>query len=170
MQIHELKSPPGSRKRRKIVGRGPGSGHGKTSCKGHKGQNCRSGRGILLSLEGGQVPLIRRIPKMGFRAKNHKFFQVVNLSSLTRFKEGTIVNIDFLKSHGLVNNLKQPVKILGDGDLKKPLVVQAHSFSKSAEDKITKAGGKAEALKTTAEAPEAKAKETKTEAKPKQKA
>ena len=166
MQIHELKAPLGSHKRRKIVGRGPGSGHGKTSCKGHKGQNCRSGRGVLLGSEGGQVPLIRRLPKMGFRPKRHKFYQLVNLSSLTRFKEGTLVNADFLKSHGLIRSLIKPVKILGDGDLKKPLVVQAHKFSKNAQEKITKAGGKAEAVK---EASQTKL-DVKTEVKSKEKA
>jgi len=156
MHLHELKAPPGSHKRRKIVGRGPGSGHGKTSCRGHKGQRARSGRGILIGLEGGQVPLIRRLPKFGFRPKRHKFYQLVNLSSLTRFKEGVVINSDFLKSHGLINSLRKPVKILGDGDLKKPFVVQAHGFSKSAQEKITKAGGKAEIVKET---PEVKASE-----------
>ena len=147
MYLHELKSPKGSRKRRKIVGRGQGSGHGKTSCKGQKGQNARSGRAILLSLEGGQMPLIKRLPKVGFRPKRHKVYQLVNLESLSRFKEGTIVNADFLKSHGLIRNVLRPIKILGDGDLKKPFVIQANSFSKSAEDKITKVGGKAEIIK-----------------------
>lgn len=153
MQIHELKSPPGSRKRRKIVGRGPGSGHGKTSCTGHKGQRSRSGRGIILGLEGGQMPLIRRLPKFGFRAKRHKYFQLVNLESLMRFKEGTIVSADFLKSHGLIKSISQPIKILGEGDLKKPLVVQAHCFSKNAQEKIVKAGGKAEVIKPATPAP-----------------
>ena len=150
MQIHELKSPPGARKRRKIVGRGPGSGHGKTSCKGQKGQNSRSGRAALIGLEGGQMPLIRRLPKMGFRSKNHKFYQIVNLESLTRFKEGTLVNGDFLKSHGLIKNATWPIKILGDGELKKPLTVCAHSFSKNAQEKISKAGGKVELIKEQA--------------------
>jgi len=148
MQIHELAAPKGARKRRKIVGRGPGSGHGKTSCKGHKGQRSRSGRGIILGLEGGQMPLIRRLPKVGFRSKTHTYYQVVNLASLTRVKEGTVVNLDFLKSHGLIRSVNEPTKILGDGDLKKPLVVHAHSFSKSAQEKIVKAGGKAELIKT----------------------
>ncbi len=146
MQIHELTAPVGSHKRRKIVGRGRGSGHGKTSCRGQKGQRARSGRGILLGLEGGQMPLIRRLPKIGFRSKNHKYYQIVNLASLTRFKEGTIVNSEFLKSHGLIRNVTKPFKILGDGDLKKPLVIHAHSFSKSAQEKIVKAGGQAEMI------------------------
>src|SRR3989338_6416034 len=147
MQLHELKVPRGAHKRRKIVGRGPGSGHGKTSCRGHKGQRARSGRGIILGLEGGQMPLIRRLPKIGFRSKRHKFYQLVNLVSLTRFKEGTVVDTDFLKSHGLIKSISRPVKILGDGELKKPLMIHAHSFSKSAEDKIVKAGGKVEVIK-----------------------
>ena len=146
MQIHELRSPAGARKRRKIVGRGQGSGHGKTSCRGQKGQRARSGRGILRGLEGGQMPLIRRLPKIGFRSKRHKTYQLVNLESLTRFKEGTVINSDFLKSHGLIRSVSKPLKILGDGDLKKPLVIQAHSFSKNAQDKIIKAGGKAEII------------------------
>ena len=146
MQIHELQAPLGSHKRRKIVGRGPGSGHGKTSCRGQKGQRARSGRGIILGLEGGQMPLIRRLPKIGFRSKNHKNYQIVNLANLTRFKEGTIVNSEFLKSHGLIKSATRPFKILGDGDLKKPLVIHAHSFSKSAQENIVKAGGKTEMI------------------------
>lgn len=93
------------------------------------------------------MPLIKRLPKMGFRPKRHKFYQIVNLVSLARFKEGTVVNADFLKSHGLIRNIFDPVKILGEGDLKKPLVVHAHSFSKGAEDRIVKAGGKVEVIK-----------------------
>ena len=93
------------------------------------------------------MPLIKRLPKIGFRPKRHKVFQLVNLESLSRFKEGTIVNADFLKSHGLIRDAFKPIKILGAGDLKKPFVVQANRFSKGAEDKITKAGGKAEIIK-----------------------
>lgn len=159
MQIHDLTVPKGAHKRRKIVGRGPGSGHGKTSCKGHKGQKARSGRGIIMGLEGGQMPLIRRLPKVGFRSKTHTYYQVVNLESLTRLKEGTVVNLDFLKSHGLIRSVSEPVKILGDGDLKKPLVIHAHRFSKSAEEKIVKAGGKAEVVKSNSAAAANKAKE-----------
>lgn len=146
MQLHELKSPPGSRKRRKIVGRGPGSGHGKTSCRGQKGQRARSGRGPILGLEGGQMPLIKRLPKIGFRSKTHQFFQLVNLRSLTSFKEGAVIDADFLKSHGLIRDVKRPFKILGDGDIKKSLTIHAHGFSKGAQDKIVKAGGKAEVI------------------------
>ena len=148
MYLHELKSPPCSRKRRKIVGRGPGSGHGKTSCRGQKGQNSRSGRGILLGLEGGQMPLIRRLPKVGFRSKRPVIYQLVTLESLSRIKEDTVINAEFLKSRGLIKSIFRPIKILGDGELKKPLMVQAHSFSKSAQEKIAKAGGKAEIIKS----------------------
>ena len=146
MFIHDLKSSQGSRKRRKIVGRGRGSGHGKTSGRGTKGQNARSGRGVILGSEGGQMSLIRRLPKVGFHSKRPILYQVVNLKSLTRFKEGTVVDAAFLKSHQLISSLRKPFKILGDGDIKKPLMCYAHGFSKSAEDKITKAGGKAEKL------------------------
>ncbi len=146
MQIHDLKPPKGSHKRRKIVGHGPGSGHGKTSCRGHKGQNSRSGRGVILGSEGGQMPLMKRLPKMGFRSKNPTIYQLVNLYSLTRFKEGAVVNPEFLKSHGLIGNIRNPIKILGEGELKKPLTVQAHRFSKNAQEKIVKAGGKAELI------------------------
>ncbi|MFA5060421.1 MAG: 50S ribosomal protein L15 [Candidatus Omnitrophota bacterium] len=144
MQIHELRSPVGSRKRRKIVGRGQGSGHGKTSCKGQKGQRVRSGRGPILGHEGGQMPLIKRLPKVGFNSKNPTLYQIVNLESLTRFKENSVIDADFLKSHGLISKTSEPFKVLGDGDLKKPLTVRADAFSKSAQEKIVKAGGKAE--------------------------
>ena len=152
LQLHQLKSPPGSRKRRKIVGRGQGSGHGGTSCRGNKGQRARSGRGVILGSEGGQMPLIRRLPKIGFNSKSPKIYQIVNLASLTRFKEGTIVDGNFLKSHGLIKSLNKDFKILGDGELKNSLVVHAHSFSKSAQEKILKVGGKAEIIKRSTDA------------------
>jgi len=146
MQLHELRSPVGSRKRRKIVGRGPGSGHGKTSGRGQKGQRARSGRGPILGSEGGQMPLIKRLAKVGFRSKAPTIYQLVKLEQLTRFKEGTVVNADILKSHKIIKSISRPVKVLADGEIKKPLVVQANSFSKSAEEKITQAGGKAELI------------------------
>jgi large subunit ribosomal protein L15 len=146
MYIHELKSPIGSRKRRKIVGRGKGSGHGKTSGKGFKGQKARSGRALRRGHEGGQMALVRRLPKVGFNSKRPILYQVVNLASLTRFKEGTVIDVEFLKSHQLISSRRQPYKILGDGDLKKPLIFRAHGFSKSAQQKIEKAGGKAEVI------------------------
>ncbi|OGX24422.1 MAG: 50S ribosomal protein L15 [Omnitrophica WOR_2 bacterium RIFCSPHIGHO2_01_FULL_48_9] len=146
MFIHELKSPAGSRKRRKIVGRGKGSGHGKTSCRGMKGQNSRSGRATRLGHQGGQMALIRLIPKVGFNSKRPILYQVVKLESLTRFKEGTVVDAAFLKSHQLISSSRKPYKILGDGEFKKSLIFRAHSFSKTAEDKIIKAGGKVETI------------------------
>ena len=146
MFVHELKGPKGSRKRRKIVGRGQGSGHGKTSCRGQKGQGARSGRGIILGLEGGQMPLIRRLPKVGFRTKRPLLYQVVKISDFKKFKEGTTIDGQFLKSQGLIKSINKPFKILGDGELKKPFTVHAFSFSKSAEEKIVKAGGKIERI------------------------
>ena len=146
MFLHELKGPAGSRKRRKIVGRGKGSGHGKTSCKGQKGQLARSGRAIIGGLEGGQMPLIRRIPKLGFRPHRSLVYQVVQLESLKKFKEGTAVTAAFLKEKGMIKNVFKPYKVLGTGELTKPLTVQAYSFSKSAEEKIVKAGGKVERI------------------------
>ena len=143
MQLHELTAPVGSNKRKKIVGRGKGSGHGKTSCRGHgRNQRARAGRGILISLEGGQMPLIRRLPKVGFRSHRPILYQVVSVESLARFKSNTLVDAQTLKDKGLIKNIFKPFKILGDGELKHPLTVQAYSFSKSAADKITKAGGK----------------------------
>ena len=149
MYIHQLKSPEGSRKRRKIVGRGQGSGHGKTSCRGQKGQRARSGRGTIIRSEGGQMPLILRLPKVGFRSKRPILYQIVELARLTRFKEGTVIDAAFLKSHGLIKSLRKPYKILGEGDLKKPFTIRANSFSKSAEEKIVNAGGKIETLTKT---------------------
>ena len=146
MYLHELKSPKGSRKRRKIVGRGQGSGHGKTSCRGQTGQLSRSGRAVILGSEGGQMPLIRRLPKVGFRRKNPLVYQIVKLSSLNTLNEGTTIDAEFLKLKGLIKNIYKPYKILGDGEVTKSLVIRASSFSKSAEEKILKAGGKVEKI------------------------
>ena len=146
MQIHELKSPEGSRKRRKIVGRGKGSGHGKTSCRGHKGENARQGRAVLLGSEGGQSPLIRRLPKVGFNSKRPLVYQLVKLVDLSGFKEGTLVDAHLLVSQQLIRDAFKPYKILGDGDISKAITCQAYSFSKSAEAKIIKAGGKIEII------------------------
>lgn len=147
MKIHELKSPKGSRKRRKIVGRGRGSGHGKTSCRGENGQKSRStGRAVVLSSEGGQIPLIRRLPKVGFRSKRPVLNQVVNIQRLGHFKEGTVIDAEFLKKNKLISSLNKPVKILAKGDLKKSLVIRLESISRAAREKITKAGGKIEKI------------------------
>ncbi len=146
MFLHEIEKPKGARKKRRIVGRGQGSGIGKTAGRGENGQKSRSGRSIIHGLEGGQMPLIRRLPKVGFRVRRYKIYQLVNLKMLEKIKEGTTVNLEFLKSKGLIKSVSKLVKILGVGDLKKPLTVQAHSFSKSAKEKIEKAGGKAESV------------------------
>lgn len=146
MYLHELKAPKGSRKRRKIVGRGMGSGHGKTSCRGQTGQLSRSGRATILGSEGGQMPLIRRLPKVGFRRKNPLVYQIVKLSSLKKLKADTVIDGEFLKSKGLIKSIYKPYKILGDGEITKSLTVRAFSFSKSAQEKIVKAGGKAETI------------------------
>ena len=151
MYIHDLKSPPGSRKKRKIVGRGPGSGHGKTSCRGQKGQNARSGRGILLGLEGGQVPLIRRLPKVGFNPRRSVLNQVVNVENLNRFDQGTVVTGELLKTQGFIKSLHKPYKILANGEIKKTLTLQVPSISKQAREKIIKAGGKVEIVQLKSE-------------------
>jgi len=147
MQLQDLKSPKGSRKRKRIVGRGKGSGHGKTSGRGENGQKSRStGRTIVGSSEGGQMPLIRRLPKVGFRSKRPILNQVVRLEKLNQFANGTIINAEFLKVQGLVKSLNKPFKILGDGKITKSLVIQVKSISKTAEKKIVKAGGKIETV------------------------
>jgi len=157
MQLHELKSPKGSRKRRRIVGRGKGSGRGKTSGRGQNGQKSRStGRTIVGSSEGGQMPLIRRLPKVGFRSHRPILNQVVRLEKLNQFEDGAVINAEFLKTQGLIKSLNKPFKILGDGEIKKSLVIQAKSISKTAEDKIVKAGGKIEAAPTASKTSESR--------------
>ncbi len=146
MQVHDLRSPKGSRKKKRIVGRGNGSGRGKTSGRGHTGQNARTGRGIIKSSEGGQISLIRRLPKVGFRSHRPKVYQLVQLDSLSQFKDGAVVDARALRAKGLIKSMFKPYKVLGDGEVKKALTVQAYSFSKSASEKITKAGGKAETI------------------------
>ena len=147
MKLHELSPDKGSTKDRYRKGRGPGSGNGKTSGKGHKGQNARSGGGVRPGFEGGQLPLYRRIPKAGFN--NSRFatvYDVVNIKDLEKkFAEGAEVNPEVLADAGLVNR-KSLVKVLGVGDLTKKLDVRAHKFSESAAEKIAAAGGKAEVI------------------------
>jgi large subunit ribosomal protein L15 len=147
MLLHELKSPKGSRKRRIIVGRGRGTGHGKRSGRGQTGQGSRAGRGILNSLEGGQMYLIRRLPKVGFNSKWPTRYQIVTLEDLNRrFKDGAVVDAAALKAEGLVKSVRRPVKILSNGKISKRLTVHAQAFSKSAQDHIAKAGGKTETV------------------------
>lgn len=144
MKLEDLSPAPGSRKREKRIGRGPGSGHGKTSTKGHKGQKARSGGVKGPGFEGGQQPLIRRIPKRGFTSIFKSDYSIVNLDALATVEDSPITP-DILKKAGLVKQTRW-VKILGKGELSRPITIQAHKFSKSAEEKIIKAGGRIEVL------------------------
>jgi len=146
MDLSNLKPAPGSTKNRKRIGRGPGSGTGKTSGKGHKGQNARSGGGVKPGFEGGQMPLQRRTPKRGFTSVNKKVYNLVNLRDLEAFEAGTVVDLEQYGNAGLISNPNDGIKILADGELSKALTVQAHKFSKSAAEKIESAGGKAEVI------------------------
>lgn len=146
MKMHELSPNPGARRQRKRVGRGIGSGHGKTAGRGHKGQNARSGGGVRPGFEGGQMPLQRRIPKRGFTNIFKKEFAIVNVEALNRFEAGTVVTPELLRETRLAKGGKDGIKILGTGELEKGLTVQADAFSKSAIEKITAAGGKVEVL------------------------
>ena len=147
MRLGELRRVPGSTKKRKRIGRGPGSGHGKTSTRGHKGQKARSGGKIHPRFEGGQMPLQRRLPKRGFRSLFKKEYQIVNLGSLEKFGHTEVINPLVLKNAGLVKKENEPVKILGEGNVTLALTVQAHAFSQSAKEKIIAAGGKVELIK-----------------------
>lgn len=157
MKIHELPGDPGTRQKRKRIGRGEGSGRGKTAGKGHKGKQARSGSGPGAHFEGGQMPLVRRIPKFGFTNNFRVEYEAVNLASLEKcFESGATVDIDALRKARLVRT-KKPVKILGNGEITKALKVKAHGFSKSAAEKIGKAGGSTEVLpRKTASQPAAK--------------
>ncbi len=146
MQAHQLRSPAGSRRDKKIVGRGRGTGRGKRSGRGQTGQHSRSGRAVRLAYEGGQMSLLRRLPKVGFNSKWPDQYQVVNVEALNCFKDGAIVNLEVLKTQGIVRSLRRPLKILSEGTITKKLTVQAHRFSKLAQEKIVKAGGKAEII------------------------
>lgn len=147
MKLHELSPAEGSVRASYRRGRGPGSGNGKTAGRGHKGQNARSGGGVRIGFEGGQMPLARRIPKRGFHNNFATRYATVNVGDLNRFVEGTVVNEELLKAAGLVTKLENGgVKILGNGELNVKLTVQAAKFSASAAEKIEKAGGKAEVM------------------------
>lgn len=146
MKLHELKPVAGARKERNRLGRGIGSGNGKTSGRGHKGQNARSGGGVRPGFEGGQNPLFRRIPKRGFTNINRKDYAIVNLDQLNRFEEGTEVTPALLIESGVVKAEKSGIKILGNGNLSKKLTVKAHKFSGSAVKAIETAGGSHEVL------------------------
>jgi large subunit ribosomal protein L15 len=146
MKLHDLKPAPGAKKRRKRIGRGPGSGHGKTATKGHKGLLARSGGGKRPGFEGGQMPLIRRLPKFGFANPFRTEYTVVNVRSFENWAGGDTVTPQAMVDAGLVKRKTLPIKILGTGVLKRSLVIQAHKFSKSAEQKIQAAGGRVEVI------------------------
>lgn len=146
MKLHELKPAEGSRKERKRLGRGIGSGQGKTAGKGHKGQNARSGGGVRVGFEGGQTPLFRRLPKRGFTNISRKEYAVVNLDALNRFEEGTEVTPELLIESGVVSNEKAGIKILAKGNVEKKLTVKAHKFSSAAKEAIEAAGGTTEVI------------------------
>jgi len=146
MKLHELKPAEGARKQRNRVGRGTGSGNGKTAGKGHKGQKARSGGGVRLGFEGGQTPLFRRLPKRGFTNINRKEFAIVNLDALNRFEDGTEVTPELLIETGVVSNEKAGIKILAKGNVEKKLTVRAHKFSAAAKEAIEAAGGTAEVI------------------------
>ncbi len=145
MKLSDLAPAPGSRKKRKRVGRGPGSGHGKTSCRGHKGQKSRSGGGTKPGFEGGQMPLQRRLPKRGFTNIFQKEYAIVNLATLEKLSESTITP-EYLIKEGVLKKLLDGVKVLGNGELTKAITVKAHAFSLSAKDKIIKAQGSVEVI------------------------
>lgn len=144
--LNELRPVEGARHSKKRLGRGIGSGLGKTSGKGHKGQNARSGGGVRPGFEGGQLPLFQRLPKRGFNNVNHKVYAVVNVEDLNRFENGTVVDLELLIASGLVKKVNDGVKILGNGSLEKTLTVKANKFSASASEAITKAGGTVEVM------------------------
>ncbi len=143
--MFNLKPPAGSHKRRKYLGRGSSSGHGKTSTRGSKGQTSRAGRHFYLGFEGGQSPLVRKMPKRGFSNIFRKEYQIVNLASFAKIKETTI-NPELMALKGLIKDKSKLIKVLGEGEIKKPVSIQAHAFSKKAAEEIKKAGGTAEVI------------------------
>ncbi|MGM0838813.1 MAG: 50S ribosomal protein L15 [Bacillota bacterium] len=146
MKLHELKPNEGSRKERNRVGRGTGSGNGKTSGRGHKGQNARSGGGVRPGFEGGQTPLFQRLPKRGFTNIHRKEYAIINLDALNRFEDGTEVTPELLLETGLVSKLNAGLKVLGNGSIEKKLTVRAHKFSSAAKEAIEAAGGSVEVI------------------------
>lgn len=146
MKLHTLKPAEGARQERKRVGRGQGSGNGKTAGRGQKGQKARSGGGVRIGFEGGQQPLFRRLPKRGFNNVNRKEYAVVNLETLNQFEDETVVTPELLKESGVVKKEMSGIKILGSGELTKKLTVKATKFSKTAQDAIEAAGGSVEVM------------------------
>jgi large subunit ribosomal protein L15 len=154
MSLNKLRPPKGAKHAKKRVGRGPGSGHGKTASRGHKGAQSRSGFRRKRGFEGGQMPLHRRVPKRGFRNPFRVEYAVVNLDTLVDvFEDGSSVTPELLLERGLVRDARKPVKVLGRGDVSKKLTVRAHKFSGSAVKKITEAGGAAETIGGRSDAP-----------------
>jgi large subunit ribosomal protein L15 len=141
MNLGTLKPPDGSRKKRKRVGRGNGSGHGGTSCKGSKGQNARSGGGVRPGFEGGQMPLSRRLPKRGFRNQFRRNIIILNIEQLKRFPEGSVLDEDTLRNKGLVKRRGDGIKVLGKGNIDYPLTLKVDMISRCAREKIEAAGG-----------------------------
>ncbi len=146
MKLSGLKPPEGSRKKRKRVGRGNGSGHGGTSCRGSKGQNSRSGGGVKPGFEGGQMPLTRRLPKRGFHNRFRKDIIAVNIEQLKRFEESSVVDTDALLERGIIKRKGDGIKILGKGDIDYPLTVKVNNISRSAREKIEASGGSVEVI------------------------
>ncbi len=147
MKLHELKPNEGSVKKRKRIGRGPGSGTGKTAGKGEKGQNARSGGGVRPGFEGGQLPLFRRLPKRGFsNSMFKKEYAVINVSDLNKFNDGDVITPELLKELGIIKKQLSGIKVLGNGTLEKKVTVKAHKFSDSAKAKIEASGGKVEVI------------------------
>ena len=146
MKLHELAPAEGSVKPAWRKGRGPGSGNGKTAGKGHKGQNARSGGGVRLGFEGGQIPLYRKLPKRGFNNKFAKHYAIVNVSDLNQFNDGDTINLAVLMEAGLVTKALDGLKVLGNGEITKKITVEAKIFSASAKEKIEAAGGKTEVI------------------------
>jgi large subunit ribosomal protein L15 len=146
MKLHELSPAAGSAKSVYRKGRGPASGNGKTAGKGHKGQNARTGGGVRPGFEGGQIPLYRRLPKRGFHNVFAKHYTIVNVDALNVFEDGSVVSADTLIENGIINNVYDGIKILGNGEISKKLTVKASIFSASAKEKIEAAGGKIEVI------------------------
>jgi large subunit ribosomal protein L15 len=146
MKIHDLAPAEGSRKKRKRVGRGPGSGHGKTACRGHKGQRSRSGGGPRPGFEGGQMPLHRRLPKRGFTNLFKKRYNIINIRDLNRFEPNASLDMETLKEVRLIKQDRDGVKLLGSGEISHPLNVKVHQASKTARQKIEAAGGTVEII------------------------
>jgi len=148
MKIDDLRPAIGARKRRKIIGRGPGSGHGKTSTRGHKGQMSRTGKSRTPGFEGGQMPLIRRMPKRGFNKRPRKGHHIINLETLAALKKETSITPELLIEKGIIKGPMNFLKILGDGEVTLPINIKAHAFSKRALEKIKNIGGKCERIVT----------------------